>query len=154
MRKINIMVIVAGAAIVASCSDTTKLNNEIRQETKTEKIGFATYSQKATRADQDNSVKLYDFYKTFDVYAWKTANYQSQSVFSHVPVEYFTADTVGTYVYADAKPSKEWGDNWTTDINLKGWFYEDVRYWDKLATKYNFYAIAPYEAKFLYKCPS
>lgn len=148
MRKINIMVIVAGAAIVASCSDTTKLNNEIRQDTKTEKIGFVTYSEKATRADQDNSVNLYDFYKTFDVYAWKTANGQSQSVFSHVPVEYFTANsTAGEVVYATdfSKLALEWGNDWATDNNLKGWLYEDVRYWDKLATKYNFYAIAPYE---------
>ena len=147
MRHFNIMVLVAGAAIVASCSDTIKLNNEVPQTTQNEKIGFVTYSEKATRADETNSVKLYDFYKTFDVYAWKTANNEVQSVFSHVPVEYFTADTTGTYVYkvAPAKPSTEWGDNWAADNTLKGWFYENVRYWDKLAVKYNFYAIAPYE---------
>ena len=147
MRNRYLMVLVAGAAIVAACSDTIKLNNEVRQATQNDRIGFVTYSEKTTRADQMNSINLYDFYKTFDVYAWKTANNEVQSVFSHVPVEYFTEDTVGTYVYATApaRPSKEWGDSWTTDNNLKGWFYEEVRYWDKLATNYNFYAIAPYE---------
>lgn len=143
------IVLVAGVAIVASCSDTTKLNNDIRQAkpTQNDRIGFVTYSEKATRAADSNSVNLFDFYRTFDVYAWKTANNEVQSVFDHVPVEYFTEDTVGTYVYAQApaKPSTEWGDDWTTDNNLRGWLYENVRYWDKLATIYNFYAIAPYE---------
>lgn len=149
MRIINMIVLVAGVAIVASCSDTTKLNNDIRQAkpTQNDRIGFVTYSEKATRAADSNSVNLFDFYRTFDVYAWKTANNEVQSVFDHVPVEYFTEDTVGTYVYAQApaKPSTEWGDDWTTDNNLRGWLYENVRYWDKLATSYNFYAIAPYE---------
>ena len=149
MRKINMIVLVAGVAIVASCSDTTKLNNDIRQAkpTQNDRIGFVTYSEKATRAADTSSVNLYDFYRTFDVYAWKDANNEVQSVFNHVPVEYFTEDTVGTYVYAQApaKPSTEWGDDWTTANNLYGWFYEEVRYWDKLATSYNFYAIAPYE---------
>ncbi len=144
---INIMVLVAGAALVAACSDTIKLYNEVPQPNQNEKIGFVTYTEKATRADQDNSVNLYDFYKTFDVYAWKDANNEIQNVFSHTPVEYFTADTVGKYVYATAgtKPSDEWGDNWINDFTLKGWFYEDVRYWDKMAVEYNFFAIAPYE---------
>jgi hypothetical protein len=139
------MVLVAGAAIVASCSDTVKLNNDVRQDNQPEKIGFATYTEKATRADESNSVNLFDFYKTFDVYAWKTANNQVQDVFVHVPVEYFTKDTTGTYVYktVGTKPSDEWGN--ISDNQYKSWFYESVRYWDKLATKYNFYAIAPYE---------
>ena len=63
MKNINMMVLVAGAAIVASCSDTTSLNNEVRPTTQNEKIGFATYTEKATRADETNSVNLYDFYK-------------------------------------------------------------------------------------------
>ena len=146
MRNLNIIVLVAGAAIVASCSDTIKINNEVPQPNQNEKIGFVTYTEKATRADQTNSVNLYDFYKAFDVYAWKDANNQIQEVFFHNPVEYFKKDTVGTYVYATAgsKPSDEWGN--ISDTQYKGWFYKDIRYWDKLATKYNFYAIAPYEA--------
>lgn len=145
MKKINMMVLVAGATIVASCSDSTKLNNVDHQTVQNEKIGFVTYSEKATRADETNSVNLYDFYKVFDVYAWKTAGGVEQSVFSHDPVEHFTDDTQGTVVYATApaKPSVEWGN--INDTQYKGWFYKDVRYWDKLATSYNFYAIAPYE---------
>ena len=143
MRVSKIMVLVAGAAIAVSCSDTIKINNEVPQPNQNEKIGFVTYSEKATRADQDNSVNLYDFYKAFDVYAWKTANGTVQEVFNHDAVEYFTKDTAGTYVYTTSKPSVEWGN--INDTQYRGWFYKDIRYWDKLATKYNFYAIAPYE---------
>ena len=79
MRIINMMVLVAGAAIVASCSDSTKMNHEVRQTAQSERIGFVTYSEKTTRADETNSVNLYDFYKTFDVYAWKkTVSCQTQ----------------------------------------------------------------------------
>ena len=141
------MMIVAAAAMVAACSDTTtKLNNDFSKN-QIEKIGFSTFSEKTTRAAETNSVNLYDFYKTFDVYAWKTVATDTQSVFHHVPVEYFTEDTLGQYVYTaeGARPSDEWGINWKTEDRFHSWFYEDIRYWDKLADSYNFYAIAPFE---------
>lgn len=148
MRNRYLMVLVAGAAIVAACSDTINLNNEVRQATQNDRIGFVTYSEKTTRAADSNSTNLFDFHKAFDVYAWKTAVGGDQVIFDHTPVEYFTSQsTQGTYVYASdfSKLAQEWGDSWATDNTLKGWFYEEVRYWDKLATNYNFYAIAPYE---------
>lgn len=144
MRKS--FLIIAAAAMLAACYDNVKLNNDPEfQPTANDMIGFSTYSEKATRASETNSVNLYDFYKTFDVYAWKNSGADEQNVFNHVPVEYFTTDTQGTYVYktAPAKPSTEWGASWAT--SFKGWFYQEIRYWDKLATGYNFYAIAPYE---------
>ena len=147
MKKSYLMIIAAAAALMASCSDTDKLTKEFTNTRPTEKIGFSVYSEKATRADQTNSTNLYDFHKTFDVYSWKTVDNTSQAVFSHTPVAHFTSDTQGTYVYKDspAKPSDEWGEYGENKIWTKGWFYENVRYWDKLATGYNFYAIAPYE---------
>lgn len=145
MKK-SIITIIAAASMLAACYDNVKLNNDPEfQPTANDMIGFSTYSEKATRASETNSVNLYDFYKTFDVYAWKNSGADEQNVFNHVPVEYFTTDTQGTYVYktAPAKPSTEWGASWAT--SFKGWFYQEIRYWDKLATGYNFYAIAPYE---------
>lgn len=145
MKK-SIITIIAAASMLAACYDNVKLNNDPEfQPTANDMIGFSTYSEKATRAADANSVNLYDFYKTFDVYAWKNSGADEQNVFNHVPVEYFTTDTQGTYVYktAPAKPSTEWGASWAT--SFKGWFYQEIRYWDKLATDYNFYAIAPYE---------
>ncbi len=146
MKK-NFILIVAAATMLAACYDSEKLNNDQDfQPTSNDMIGFSTYSEKTTRAAEENSVNLYDFYKTFDVYAWKTVGTDDvQDVFSHVPVEYFKTDTQGEIVYktAPAKPSDEWGN--IEDNRFKGWFYEKIRYWDKLATSYNFYAIAPYE---------
>lgn len=145
MKK-NIISIIAAATILAACYDSAKLNNDpATQPTSNDMIGFSTYTEKATRADETNSVNLYDFYKVFGVYAWKTAGGVDQNIFSHDPVEYFTDDTQGDVVYATApaKPSDEWGN--INDALYKGWFYQDVRYWDKLASSYNFYAIAPYE---------
>lgn len=145
MKK-SIITIIAAASMLAACYDNVKLNNDPEfQPTANDMIGFSTYSEKTTRAADANSVNLYDFYKTFDVYAWKNSGADEQNVFNHVPVEYFTTDTQGTYVYktAPAKPSTEWGASWAT--SFKGWFYQEIRYWDKLATDYNFYAIAPYE---------
>jgi hypothetical protein len=148
MKKSYLM-IAAAAALLTACSDSEKLTNEFSQPTQNNTIGFVTYSEKTTRADQSNSVNLYDFYKTFDVYSWKTVEGTTSSVFEHTPVEYFTTDTQGDVVYhtSPAKPSDEWGaqSSWATN-NFKGWFYESIRYWDKLATAYSFFAIAPYEA--------
>lgn len=148
MKKSYLM-IAAAAAILTACSDSEKLTNEFSQPKQNDKIGFVTYSEKTTRADQDNSLNLYDFYKTFDVYSWKTVEGTESQVFYHTPVGYFTSDTQGEVVYktSPAKPSDEWGaqSDWATN-NFKGWFYENVRYWDKLASAYSFFAIAPYEA--------
>lgn len=148
MKKSYLM-IAAAATLLTACMGNEKLTNVISEPTQNDRIGFVTYSEKTTRADQDNSVNLYDFYKTFDVYSWKTVSGTTSPVFSHTPVEYFTTDTQGDVVYhtSPAKPSDEWGaqSDWATN-NFKGWFYESVRYWDKLATAYSFFAIAPYEA--------
>lgn len=140
--------IAAAATLLTACMGNEKLTKVISQPTQNDKIGFVTYSEKTTRANESNSVNLYDFYKTFDVYSWKTVDGSTSPVFAHTPVGYFESDTQGEVVYktAPAKPSDEWGDDWTTNNNLKGWFYESVRYWDKLASAYSFFAIAPYEA--------
>ena len=149
MKKSYLMI--AAVAILASCSDTDKLTHELANTKQPEKIGFAIFSQKTTRADADenNSAQLYDYYETFGVYSWKTVGTdQPAAVFANDPVHYFTADAADDVVYASpAKPSDEWGEygegtgKWKT-----GWFYKNVRYWDKLASGYTFFAIAPYEA--------
>ncbi len=148
MKKSYLMI--AAVAILASCSETDKLTHEFSNTQQPEKIGFAIFSQKTTRADNEtNSAQLYDYYKTFGVYSWKTVGSdQPASVFTNDPVHYFTADAADGVVYTStAKPSDEWGEygdganQWKT-----GWFYKNVRYWDKLASEYTFFAIAPYEA--------
>lgn len=138
--------ILATAAIVASCSDIDTFKEAKTPENKA--IGFAAYSEKATKADQTNSTNLYDFYKAFSVYGFKTVNGTASAVFNNDPVEHFGSDVKGTYVYKNdgEKPSDEWGDDWATNTNIKGWLYEDIRFWDKMASAYSWFAIAPYAA--------
>lgn len=148
MKKSYLM-IAAAATLLTACMDSEKLTDQISQPAQNGRIGFVTYSEKSTRADESNSTNLYDFHEAFRVYSWKTVGTSApQVVFNGEPVEHFTAQkTSGTYVYASPKtPAAEWGDDWATVSNLHGWFYENVRYWDKLATAYSFFAIAPYEA--------
>lgn len=141
MKK-SYLILAAVAGLFASCSQEV-LVDETSQNEAQKPFMFETFTQKVTRADEANSTNLYDFYKTFDVYGWKTVESTPKSVFSHVPVGHFTSDTQGEVVYATApaKPSDEWG-----TFNAAGWFYENVRYWDKVASGYEFFAIAPYEA--------
>ena len=150
MKKSYLMTIAAAAALFAACSsnDTIKYEYDLFDAQQKNSIGFAAYSSKTTKANDANSTSLQDFYGTFDVYGWKTVNSSHSPVFSHVPVGYFATDGTGatqtpsTVVYeSSGKPSDEWG----TPFQI-GWYYEDVRYWDKTATAYQFFAIAPYEA--------
>lgn len=143
MKKSYLMTIAAAVALFAACSsnDTIKYEYDLFDAQQKNSIGFAAYSSKTTKADDANSTSLQDFYGTFDVYGWKTVNSAYSSVFNHVPVGYFGTDTSGPVVYQTGKPSDEWGAPFTA-----GWYYQNVRYWDRTATAYQFFAIAPYEA--------
>ena len=146
--KRSYLMIAAAAALFAACAENEKLNNELITNSKNDKIGFSVYSEKTTRTADQNSTNLYDYYNEFDVYSWKTVGSTASPVFAHEPVAYFDADAADGVVYAGTeKPSDEWGTFGTgTGEWQTGWFYKDVRYWDKLASGYTFFAIAPYEA--------
>lgn len=135
--KRNYVMMAMAAAMLASCAQTG-LVEEIAEEPQ-KAIGFSTFVDKATRA---NSTKLNDFYKTFKVYGWKSIDNKNtwQNVFDNVTNEYFTSDVAGSEVYTSGKPSKEWT---VSDPFTKSWYYEGIRYWDKLATHYQFCAYTP-----------
>lgn len=137
--KRNYVMMAMAAAMLASCAQTG-LVEEIAEEPQ-KAIGFSTFVDKATRAGV-NSTKLNDFYPTFNVYGWKSIDGGTnwQKVFDDVTNEYFKTDVAGTVVYTSGQPSKEW------DPFTPAWYYEDIRYWDKLATNYQFCAYAPIAA--------
>jgi len=125
----------AALALLASCNQGEVLVD--MPETQPEaprRIGFETFVNKSTRA---NSNALNDFYPTFNVFGWKTVGGEVTTVFSNVPVEYFTADESGDVVYTAGNPSDEW------NFTANNWYYENVRYWDKMASSYQFCAYAP-----------
>ena len=142
MKKQYFMMAIA-ATMFAACSQTEVIDEVVDNSTP-KSIGFNTFVDKSTRAGV-NSTKLNDFYPTFNVYGWKSidggANWQN--VFDNVTNEYFENDGAGTVVYTSGKPSNEWT---VTDPFKPAWYYAGIRYWDKLATNYQFCAYAPIAA--------
>lgn len=143
MKKSYLM-IAAAAALFAACSDTDTFKEAVNSNQKA--FTFSAYADKTTKAPNTNSANLQDFYTVFGVYGFKNVTRNgsatSETVFSNVPNEFFATDAQGTTVYnaSGAKPSDEW------TFVANSWYYENVRYWDKTANSYEFFAIAPYEA--------
>lgn len=117
--------ILATAAIVVSCSDMDTFKKDI-QTGNEEAISFASYSQPATRAENSNATHTWDFFThhtTFEVWGYK--NTEAGAVFSRDVVTVAEAVSPATgYTYT----------------------YSPLRYWDKAATTYYFYAAAPSNA--------
>lgn len=143
--------LLAAAAMMASCNqegilvDPAEVTADVPRA-----IGFETFVDKATRAtDANNSTALNDYYPTFNVYGWKTVGQEEPvCVFNNIPVEFFAQDAQGEVVYNEEgeKPSNEW----TFEAN--NWYYENLRYWDKMASEYLFSAYAPAAASTVVGC--
>lgn len=137
----------AAVALLASCNqevlidETTNAQPEVNR-----RIGFDTFVDKATRTEStttdNNSTALNDFYTTFYVYGWKTVDGVTTPVFENVAVNYI-ADAES---YA-AGYATEWGATFAA-----GWYYENVRYWDKMASAYQFSAYTPALADVAVSC--
>lgn len=147
MRK-SYFIIATVAAVMASCSNNDTFNGVDREQNTEQAISFSAYADKVTRGTNSNA--LNDFYNVFAIYGWKTVDGEvvTDPVFYNSPNEFFATDAPGTTVYTDIddKPSQEWV---TTTAPL-AWFYEDIRYWDRTADNYQFFAIAPYDSLPIY----
>ena len=114
MKK-NYFILAAAATMFAACAETDLVNDVNVVESAQQAIGFETFANKATRAENSSaeySWNLSNHHTTFEVYAWK--NVSDTKVFDDETVTY--------------------GTDWT---------YEGLVYWDKTASEYNFYAAAP-----------
>lgn len=103
------------ATMFAACSQTEVIDEVVDNSTP-KAIGFTTYTEGQTRAE--NSTGLYnwdleDHHKTFNVWAYKNVS----------DTKVFNGDVV--------------------THNGTDWGYANTRYWDKAATSYEFYAAAP-----------
>ena len=111
--------LIATAAIVASCSDMDTFKKDIQNNNGV--IEFSSYSQLTTKAENSSAIEKYVFFNhhtTFKVWGYKN---------TEVPAV-FAGDVV---TVAEATPS-----GYT-------YSYSPLRYWDKAATTYRFYAAAP-----------
>lgn len=108
----------ATAALFAACAETD-LVNEVNVESNSQAIGFSTFAGKVTRAENSAETKTQGLEKhhgNFDVWAYKNTMNPA-------------------YVFEDVTVShKEDGDVWE---------YTPLKYWDKAANDYEFYAAAP-----------
>lgn len=127
MKKIFIFA--AAAAMFASCAQD-ELLTEVEPSSKVEQaIGFGTWTNLATRAENSSATNKYaleNYQYQFTVYGYKYvgATPTETSVFNGQLVQW----SVG-----QAEPFLSAGD----------WFYAPVRYWDKAAKHYSFYACTP-----------
>ena len=97
-------------------------------------IGFETFVDKATRSASNNSTNLQDFYPSFVICGWKTVGEETTDVFENVAVNYYDVESKAEDGFI---PGKEWGDV------SNGWYYNEIRYWDKMASKYQYSAYVP-----------
>lgn len=147
MKKL--LYLFAAVTLLASCAQEEVLvDSPVVNPTAPRLIGFETFVNKSTRATGTNSTELKDFYTTFNVYGWKTVGNNVSPVFENVPVEFFAADVPGDVVYTVGKPSDEW------TFTANSWYYENIRYWDPMASAYLFSAFTPVPTGVAFECES
>lgn len=131
MRKSNLVLIAAAASMLVSCGKDLILDNS--QDVQAP-IGFASYSERATRGDNTKKDNLEFYHNTFAVYGTKVNKKDAtkfQYVFGGKPVT-GTLNPAGVTCTYQA----------TADPVLGDWKYTDPRFWDKQAN-YDFIAYAP-----------
>lgn len=115
MRK-NLFFIAATALLIVSCSEE-KLRSDIQDEPIN--IGFSTSTARITRAENssatDSTALLQTYHNSFKVWGSKYVAGTESTI--------FTAQVV--------------------NHNGTDWTYTPIRFWDKSATSYDFYAAAP-----------
>ncbi len=116
MKK-NYFMLAAATMMLAACAETD-LVNEIAVEETPQAIGFETFAQKATR--EDGETELSAHHSSFYVWGYKM---------------------VPSIVTAFDKVTVTYNEN-STQQDTK-WEYAPLRYWDKTATSYEFYAATP-----------
>lgn len=130
MKKIFIFA--AAAAMLASCSQDV-IVEEMKEASGDKPMVFSAGSEMATRAENsgattEDALKLY--HSTFKLWGYKNVSTTETEVFK---------GQVLTWDNSSAIPFDTGGD----------WTYSPLRYWDKSADGYDFYAVAPSTAGFV-----
>ena len=128
--------ILATAAIVAGC---TKNDSFQEIDTPDNAIGFSTYAGKQTRAENSSATEkdnLEDYNTTFKVWGYKYVNGTESPVMGAV-------EDNSTYTYPGQLVEHKDANASATPAVTEGWYYTPIRFWDKSATSYSFYAVSP-----------
>lgn len=121
------LLLLAAAALVASCSESDSIKEVVTPDTE---IGFSTYTGKQTRAENSSAGEtdaLETYNTTFKVWGSKYLPDGDDEGTDPDEVRVFGINNAGEIVSHD-------GAKWT---------YSPIRFWDKSATSYSFYAAAP-----------
>lgn len=132
MKK-SFMLIAAAAAMFAACQQEDVVIDQ--SSNLEEAIGFGTYTPGMTRADNstgEDGEQLEKYHNTFAVYGFKNVGSTETQVFNK---------TECTYTDSPANP-------YYAEVSAGDWTYSPVRYWDKAADGYDFYAYSPKEVSF------
>ena len=127
MKK-NYFLLAASTMMFAACAQTDMVNEVVTEEAP-QAIGFETFANKQTRAVENNSGADYNgaleqHHTTFKVWASKKVADNTATTSTTKYIEVYNGSTV-TY-----------GNAWVADT---------LKYWDKTAESYEFYAAAPAE---------
>ncbi len=139
MKK-SLIIITAAALVLNGCAGNETFK-EIKQQDNSA-ISFTTFTSKQTRADNSNATEkneLQSYNKTFRLWGNKYIK-NGESTFARTPVFGFTGNATDGFLYPGEKVEYQ-----STEASLIGhWAYSPVRFWDKTATHYDFYAAAPF----------
>ncbi len=141
MKK-NIFIITSCALVLAACSDTDSIKKDI-QNSSDEAIGFETFTTKLTRAENSSAGlngNLEDYNTTFKV--WGSKYVRNSAVTDPTAANYYTETPV--FGFEDGATPAYPGQTVTFGTpTANEWNYSPKRFWDKSATKYDFYAASP-----------
>lgn len=125
MKK-SLFIIASAALVLSSCAEDA-LRNEIKGEEQA--ISFETFAQKATRAGEDDATAN----NSGATPKWGLERYHNN--FAVWGSKYIgTASGEGTHVFENQL---------VTAAASGDWSYTPIRFWDKSARAYDFYAAAP-----------
>ena len=130
MKKSYLMITVA-SALLAACSSNDSFKEVVTQDTA---IGFSTYTAKQTRAEnstQNATDDLENYNKTFKVWSYKNVYVDSQTSSNDYVFGHIVGQTQTTY------PGT------VVQHNGTEWAYTPLRFWDKSASYYKFFAASP-----------
>lgn len=124
MRKYFILIATSVISFIG-CSDNDIVKRDVIESNDGDPIAFTSYTQPATKAENSTQTAVWDFFNhhtTFQVWGFKNTAEIAKPVFNgqNVTVAEATSPATG-YTYTN----------------------EVIRFWDKAATKYEFYAAAP-----------
>lgn len=118
MKK-NYFMLAAATMLFAACAETDVINDINEKENAPQAIGFETFVDKATRTGE-NTTALNLHHESFKVWGYKMVP-EIVTAFDEVTISYNSGST----------------------NNATKWEYSPLRYWDKTATSYEFYAATP-----------